>query len=240
MLRHKMGPRLRAGIFLLMILAAPADSFRELEDNGSLDTCEYDDDDTRCGDMCIEDDDVCQCGSQTFRPLETDQYCCLPPGGSCTEDSFNDLAICNEGRILSMSTRCENPIAALTCHNAYQVSEDLGHQSYFSCPQNCVHWSNMCRGVNWCQEELAACGSDLKCIDEYEERGNYHDVDRHHFNSSSATDHHYCLSDAHINNRQYDSIQREDEKYLTTQGSARDIDITSFTPCNVTDIYNKQ
>ena len=72
-----------------------------------------------------------------------------------------------------------------------------------------------------CQGHLVECDSNLTCP-------GY--VTKHNI-SSAGSAHHYCLSTAHINNRQYDSIQREDETQVTTQGSALDIDISSFTQC---------
>ena len=135
-----------------------------------------------------------------------------------------------------MSRPCVDTTAALTCHNSYQDSEYIGPQAHFTCPHTCVPWENMCRGVSWCQGDHEVCGSVLTCPKYHYENGYYLGlVTRHNINSSAGSAHHYCLSEAHINNRQYDSIDRVDEKNVTTQGSALDIDITSFTPCNGSD-----
>ena len=216
---------LRVGIFLCVLLAAAGagDSGDELADTGSRDTCDYRGN-VRCGDQCISMYDFCQCGNETIRPWVDDQHCCLSPGGSCTRDGSN--AVCNEGRTLSMSSRCENTNRYLTCHNTYKDSKYIGPKSHFSCPHTCVPWDDMCRGLDWCPEELNKCGDPtLRCP-------GYDGFTKHNITTSAGSAHHYCLSTAHINNRQYDSIDRDDEKNVTTQGSALDIDITSFIRCN--------
>ena len=246
---------LRVVLFFSMILVGvtrDADSGDSGQTSGSqappsfagdetLDTCLYvSGREVKCGDQCINPLATCQCGSDTFVPRLTDQYCYLPPGETCAGyDPDNKLVICSTGRTLSMSSRCENTTRSMTCYNDYEISEfnsPLGPQSHFTCPDSCVNWEDMCRGVNWCPAELEVCDSDLRCphfyVDERNINGaNYINVTKHHISLSPGTAHYYCLSDTQLNNEQYDSIQREDETLLSVGRSALDIDIKSFTPC---------
>ena len=157
---------LRAVFFISVLLAGAVragDLGDNLADTERNDTCDYDRE-VICGDQCIRGDADCQCGNETFQPWDTDQYCCLSPGGSCTRDGGD--AVCNEGRTLSMSSRCENTNRYLTCHNTYQDSQVLGSKSHFRCPHTCVSWDDMCRGLDWCQEELNRCGDpDVLILD---------------------------------------------------------------------------
>ena len=225
---------LRAVFFISVLLAGAVragDLGDNLADIERTDTCRYTDWKVRCGDQCIRESADCQCGNETFRPWDTDQYCCLPPGGSCTSDWRN--ATCNEGRTLSMSSRCENTNRYLTCHNTYQDSQVLGHQSHFRCPHTCVSLDEMCRGLDWCPEEVEVCGDpELRCPAAY----SISDTTKRNIPTSAGSAHYYCSIAKHINNGQYDSIDRSDEKQLETEGSALDIDISSFKPCNVS--YN--
>ena len=214
----------------------------------TLDTCIYiNGNEVKCGDQCIYPTADCQCGSDTFKPRLTDQFCCLPPGGTCIADpSDQGLVVCSEGRTLSMSNRCENTTRNMTCHNDYliglsRISEFnipiLGPESHFTCPDSCVSWEDMCRGVSWCSAELEVCDSDLRCQRQYLDERNLNgndkiNVTKKSISLSPGTAHYYCLSDAHINNQQYDSIHREDEQVLSVDRSALDINITSFTQCN--------
>ena len=224
---------LRAVFFISVLLAGAVragDSGDNLADIERTDTCDYYWNNARCGDQCIFGYDDCQCGNETFLPLDTDQYCCLSPGGSCTRDGRN--AVCNEGRTLSMSSRCENTNHYLTCHNSYQDSQVLGPKSHFRCPHTCVPWDDMCRGLDWCPEEVGVCGPDLRCPDYYDQ------FTKQNITTSAGSAHYYCADSTHINNNQYDSIDHSDEKQLETAGSALNIDISSFKPCNTNDSYN--
>ena len=138
-----------------------------------------------------------------------------------------------------MSSRCENTTRSLTCNNAYQESFTIGPQSHFSCPHTCVMWNETCRGLDWRPEEPEVCGPNLRCPIMYrDENDRFQLIYRHEIQSSAGSTHHYCLGDSHINNNQYDSIDRDDEKQLGTEGSALDINITLFTPCNTSDGFN--
>merc|ERR1712095_235712 len=78
------------------------------EDTGSLDNCGKDGKTVICGDKCISQYADCQCGSEKFRPQETDQHCCLPSGGSCTQAGAWGDTVCPQGVALSKSTQCGN------------------------------------------------------------------------------------------------------------------------------------
>ena len=118
---------------------------------------------------CIHYGAECFCGSsdpsETFRPWSTDQQCCIPSGGSCTRKpgTYHDDGVCSEGRKLSMSTHCENSNRSLQCHNSYQDSQYIGVYSHFTCPNTCVPWDDMCRGVSWCEGDYEVCGPELRC-----------------------------------------------------------------------------
>ena len=228
---------LRTVFIISALLAVSAGGLGDnLADITRNDTCDYSTvPNMRCGDQCISGYADCQCGNETFIPWRTDQYCCLPPGGTCTTEPGRDEAgdpvddgVCIEGRTLSMSSRCENTTRSLTCHNAYQVSEVIGPRSHFICPHTCVPWDEMCRGLDWCPGEPEVCGPDLRCPVRKQVLETY----TKHNISSSGSSHHYCAVSTHINNKQYDSIDRDDEKQLETGGSALDIDISSFPPCD--------
>ena len=245
---------LRAVLFLSVILVGV--TITRNADSGSqapsppgdenLDTCLYiSGNEVKCGDQCLSQFDDCQCGSDKFNPRLTDQFCCLPPGGTCTGNRHG--VVCSEGRTLSMSTRCENTTRNMTCHNDYLLGEfnkPLGPESHFTCPDSCVSWEDMCRGVSWCPAELEVCDSDLRCPYPYYDKREIPSkgglqsiiVTRKSISLSPGTAHYYCLSDAQINNQQYDSIHREDELVLSVGRSALDINITSFTPCNYTEV----
>ena len=121
---------------------------------GFSDTCDYTRGYVSCGDQCILWGDECHCGPEedTFRPLNNEKHCCLPPGGSsCIKrpgrPGYGEDAVCSEGRTLPMSSPCNNTNTALQCHNDYLTSEHLGLLSHYRCPQACVRMLDMCRGV---------------------------------------------------------------------------------------------
>ena len=49
------------------------------------------------------------------------------------------------------------------CYNDYPTSKYIGFYSHYTCPDKCVHWSGMCRGVSWCEGDQEICGEDLRC-----------------------------------------------------------------------------
>ena len=227
-------------VFLISVLLAGAVRAGNSWDNlADIDYCDYTGNNVRCGDQCIRLRDDCQCGNETIQPFYTYQHCCLPPGGSCTTEpggrnrwgQLTTVAVCNEGRTLSMSSRCENTLYS-TCHNAYQDSWYIGPLYHFSCPHTCVLWYEMCQGLDWCPEELNRCGDpELRCP--------YYDgrVTKHNITTSAGSAHYYCTNSKKMNNKKYDSIDRDDERQLETEGSVLDIDISLFAPCNVS-YYN--
>merc|ERR1712155_293592 len=118
-------------------------------------------------------------------------------------------------------------------YNSYIDSEHLGQYAHFPCPDQCVPYRDMCKGVAWCREELRHCSDTLRCEDY-----NYYATDsttvtltRHNLTTSSlAPAHHYCLADSDINNGFYDSIDRSDETLFST--SSQRIDYAALLiPC---------
>ena len=113
----------------------------------SPDTCDYTER-QMCGDQCIGRTDWCYCGfvstggSDKIRPgLDDEPYCC---GESCTLDRYF-WGHCREGRKLSISSHCNT---TMQCYNSYQHSLNISHQSHYTCPDTCVPWEAMCRGVS--------------------------------------------------------------------------------------------
>ena len=49
------------------------------------------------------------------------------------------------------------------CYNDHVNSQFLGQFSHYTCPDKCVHWSAMCRGVSFCDGDEEVCGEDLRC-----------------------------------------------------------------------------
>lgn len=80
----------------------------EDENSVNLDNCGKDGETVICGDQCIKYNAYCQCGSEKFHPQETDQQCCLPAGGSCSQAGPWGDTVCPQGRALSKSTPCGN------------------------------------------------------------------------------------------------------------------------------------
>ena len=121
------------------------------------DTCNYTDwRRAMCGDQCISWLGDCYCGSDIIHPYRGDDHCC---GENCTLDSYGDID-CSEGRKLSKSSPCN---ITMRCYNSYQHSQYIGPQSHYTCPDTCVPWEAMCRGVSHCEGDHQVCGSDLRC-----------------------------------------------------------------------------
>ena len=189
----------------------------------------------KCGDQCIGQDAKCLCDYNEFRPSYTHQQCCIPSGETCTrqEGLFGDDGFCSEGRTLSMSSYCENTDRSLQCYNSYQDSQVIGDQSHYTCPNSCVPWLDMCRGVSWCEGDHEVCGPDLRCPPWYHDEDDHlHYVTTHSLTSPLLPDHRYCFVEDQSNNQMYDSIDRSDETEVQRDDFAIDLDISSFTPCN--------
>ena len=183
-----------------------------------------------CGDMCIYGrGDKCYCQSYTdsFRPYDTDEHCCLNPGGEgCSTDRYGD-GHCSEGRKLSKSSAC-NTTMGPRCYNSYQHSKYIGRKSHYTCPDTCVPWEEMCQGVSWCEGDHQVCGPDLRCPPLHYE-GEFWPA----IYSSLVPGHHYCIDNSSItDDGKFDSIDRSDETRVSQ--SPLDLNITSFTPCNDT------
>ena len=225
-------------ISILLVVGARA---REPGDTGYTDTCDYrhnEDSHSRkamCGDKCITWSSFCYCGSDpahpAFRPFYSDYKCCLEPGASI-----------GEGRRLHVSAPC-NTTVGVKCYNSYQDSKYLGHKHHYTCPNTCVPWQKMCQGVRWCEGDLDVCGPDLRCMTEFITPGHtygsgtvkhIYNVEKLNITSSLVTGHHYCIGDDKINDGKLDTIDRFDETEVKASKSLLDLEISSFTPCNIT------
>ena len=196
------------------------------------DTCDYESNEM-CGDWCIDRDDwkYTTCGCR-FLPVSDDEHCCLQPGGNCTRFSF--AISCFEGHKMAMSSPC-NYTRGPQCYNSYQHSLSLGPQSHYTCPDTCLPWQDMCRGISWCEDDHQLCGPDLRCPLQYDEGGSERNVTKHNIISSLVTGHYYCIGDTKIDDGKFDSADRSDETKVRAAQSPLDLNITSFTPCYTND-----
>ena len=196
------------------------------------DTCNYTVSGTSmCGDQCYYGEDHCSCGSVNIRYWKKDDaYCC---GESCTLNSYGG-GRCIEGRTLSISSHCN---ITMRCYNSYQHSLYIGDQSHYTCPDTCVPWEAMCRGVSHCEGDHQVCGPHLRCPPRYRDSLNriydgWHNVTKFNISSSLVTGHHYCLGNTKIDNGKFDTVDRSDETQVRAEAqSPLDLNITSFTPC---------
>ena len=201
------------------------------------DTCEYSEGffgRDMCGDKCMVNDDWCTCGSDRFKPWYTDDHCCFPLGGSCITEP-NVGGRCSEGRKLSKSSPC-NTTMGPRCYNSYQHSQYIGQKAYYTCPDTCVPWEEMCRGISRCEGDHDLCGPDLRCPPtKYNDGYGWYHVTKLNISSALVTGHHYCLGDNKINDGQFISIDRSDETQFLAAQSPLDLNISSFIPCNNND-----
>ena len=232
--------RILASIIPLLLLGGVrADDGRPT----NTDRCDYTKK-IRCGDQCLLGAVSCYCGSDTdyFYPSRTDEHCCLELGESCYRH-WTNYGVCYEGRRLSMSSAC-NTTTGPRCYNSYQHNPwDLGIQAHYTCPNTCVPWREMCRGVSWCEGDHQVCGPELRCPQYYDRNYglNLQNVPKLSISSSLVSGHHYCIGDPRIkltNDGQFYSIDRSDETRVIAAQSPLDLNISSFTPCNATGDYN--
>ena len=133
------------------------------------DTCRYSDREVACGDQCISWLDDCECGNTKIIMERDAQQCCVPEEDSqgrrgvvtedrqCRKDSSGNVK-CAGGVVTGIHDLCHS-----NCYNSYIDSEYLGRYSHFPCPDQCVPYRDMCRGVAWCREELQHCSQTLRC-----------------------------------------------------------------------------
>ena len=219
-------------LFLVMITglsAADTDNSQDLPVYN--DTCEYTAyiyGQEKCGDKCVEGSGYCHCGNYTSEPYEK-VHCCIPSDSTCDfipeTDWDEEVAVCSQGVKIPISSQCNNSARSLQCHNPYQDSQEIGLYSHFTCPDRCVSvYEEMCRGVNWCSNDVQACGPQLRCEDLTKP-----------LLSSLAKEHHYCANRNDFeNNKGFDSLDRSDEKNFilsVADGTSYDIDDTDFKAC---------
>ena len=204
------------------------------------DTCNYTEYRDMCGDQCIGWRDSCYCGSDTIRLLSDDEHCC---GESCT--LYGENGVCSQGRKLSKSSPCNNTMG-LRCYNSYQHSLVISEKSFYTCPDTCVPWEAMCRGVSHCEGDHQVCGPDLICPPRYYYgrtgilSQDWYNVTRLNISSSLVPGHHYCVLnwDDKLNDGKFDTIDRSDETQVRAAQSPLDLNVTSFTTCYSNDSYN--
>ena len=131
-----------------------------------------------CDATCSIDCPFCICGNEViwgYNPgfvTLPKPYCCNPPSVKCYYFWF--MAWCPVGEILpaehyvAPNTNDEFDVdGTIPCHdqcfNDYFKSEHLGMSTHYTCPDKCVHWSGLCRGVSYCDGDQEICGEDLRC-----------------------------------------------------------------------------
>ena len=222
-----------------------------IESYNYSDSCYYIDTHYPCGDVCLNGIwNICICGQVPLRVKITDwnhlQYCCTPPSVKCKKTLQG--AYCPEGEVneaehfyiaypekfdVAGSIPCYGQ-----CYNDYHTSEYLGIYSHYTCPDKCVHWSGMCRGVSYCEGDQEICGEDLRCPQF--ELGNF---TKH----TMATDppRAYCFgwqgvnigqddvafADLVENDGGYDNLDRSDEDIKIETGSKPNINYTALELC---------
>ena len=182
---------------------------RDPDSSALPDTCNYTKKSFMCGDQCVDKNwDKCHCGPDTIKPIFDNYHCC---GESCILDPDED-GVCSQGRKLSKSSPC-NTTMGVQCYNSYQHSQYIGEKSHYTCPDTCVPWEAMCRGVSQCEGDHQVCGPDLRCPDQYhgDIRGKWYIVKIRNFSSSLVSGHHYCFDKTKINDGQFDTFDRSDE-----------------------------
>ena len=131
------------------------------------------------------------------------------------------------------------------CYSSYQHTTDIWYQSHYTCPDTCVIWDEMCRGVSRCEGDTQVCGPDLRCPapkyykvnERYKyNNGDFHTVTKLNISSSLVNGHQFCIEDIHKkkNDGKFDSLDRSDETQVRTASqSPLDLNITSFIPCSI-------
>ena len=132
----------------------------------------------KCGDVCLTKlIGLCLCGTKfisnwdILRNSQNMNYCCTHPSVKCTKTKYG--AFCPLGKVLeaghfpAYDVDKFNVTGATPCHgqcyNDYQTSKHISEYSHYTCPDKCVHWSGMCRGVSYCDGDQEICGDDLRC-----------------------------------------------------------------------------
>ena len=222
---------LAAVIPLVLLVAVRAEDPGNSKVPSYPDTCDYTAGGYMCGDQCVSRNGDRYCGSDIILPSSDNEHCC---GESCSLDRDND-GFCRQGRTQSKLSHC-NTTKGVRCFNSYQHSLYLGDKSHYTCPDTCVPWEAMCRGVSHCEGDHQVCGPHLRCPPLYYQ-GGWHEVTKIKISSSLVPSHHYCVVDwdEKMNDGKFDTIDRSDESQFRATQSPLDLDITSFTRCNAWD-----
>ena len=201
------------------------------------DTCQYQDhyidQNIRCGNQCTDRYQKCHCGEEIFKiqyAPKMEHFCCVPSNVDCSTKRVDRIdrvdGDCSEGLLLPWWRHCNNTDRSQQCHNSYQDSQEIGLYSHYVCPNACVHWSEMCQGISWCENDVKECNETLRCVSNSIAR-----VSKHKVNSTLAPDHHYCIKAGLINNGEYNVIDRSDETKFNSEGTNLHINVTQFPKC---------
>ena len=143
------------------------------------DTCEYVNSivgQYPCGDICLENSGICTCGGEVMKNDNAyggvhPRYCCTPSLVQCRKTILG--AFCPEGEVLEaeeiymVDVDKFDPTGTIPCngrcYNDYFSSHFIGTASHYTCPDECISWSAMCRGVSFCEGDEEMCGEDLRC-----------------------------------------------------------------------------
>ena len=202
------------------------------------DTCDYNSK-FLCGDICVDlwdSDTQCNCdGDLAYNRNTIDNwhphYCCTPPSVKCRKTLLG--VFCPEGEVLEAdhfynvypekfdidgATPCHG-----RCYNDYFTSEYHSPWSHYTCPDKCVHWSGMCRGVSYCEGDQEICGEDLRCS-----------FTKYTMDTDPPRS--YCFGQTMggnlvSNDGGYDNLDRSDEEIKKEIGSRPNINYTGLIPC---------
>ena len=182
--------------------------------------------------------------------MEENYQCCIPSNISCycdqcresdyeygyyyDDQKFYDCKIvCSEGRVLPITSFCENFDRSLQCYHSYEDSPHISDRSHYTCPGHCVPVLDMCHGVKWCESDYDECDEHLRCPPY---------TTKHTL--LNRTDHHFCIPEdfrkLKTENREFDVLDRSDEKDLKFDGSALDINLSQFNSCVTSDVRENQ
>ena len=235
------------------------------ESGNFSDTCDYNHK-YPCGDICIEvsilwpSPRICLCGDEVI--INGDyighlnlKYCCSLL--HCKRTVYG--AHCLDGEVLEADhfyvaapdfVVDDSPLCHGKCYNDYLTSQYTTMFSHYTCPDMCVYWSGLCRGVSFCDGDEEICGEDLRCP------GNdvYATVTKHTMPTEPVRS--YCFgfsSDADLiaigfdhtfggmarNDLRYDNIDRSDEDVSQVDDFGRQkINYTALEFCTDKELNN--
>ena len=234
------------------------------------DTCEYDKWNYPCGDVCIDDlhRHSCMCGDELISEvpiisITNRKYCCTHSTEKCRRTIFG--ATCQQGEVLVADHLYlvapdfvvdDSPLCHGRCYNDYFTSQHLGMYTHYSCPDKCIYWSGLCRGVSFCEGDEEICGEDLRCPSKEVWGDSFVPVQKHLMPTNPVRS--YCFGsdnndngigtdfgNDHLfgglakNDGRYDNIDRSDEDISQSDEVGRpNINYTALEPCTEWSINN--